>query len=115
MDSKHGDEVFDVFYTEIEERIMLLISDEEDGDVMMAERLSHRGCQEKQLLQKPFLINASRYCSFGQAAKQRRGYCGIGMGRNTAWAQSEWQGGVRRSPPASGRSGTGVFIPRCAA
>ncbi|KAK8921498.1 hypothetical protein KSP39_PZI020593 [Platanthera zijinensis] len=109
MDTKYSEEAFDVFYLEIEERIMLVISDDEDEQVMAARvkrapLVSINGNQTANFLPKSSFFDVNWYGGFDMGMKQ------------SAWPQyGATKAKPRRLPAASGRRGTGVFIPRCAA
>ncbi|KAG0480235.1 hypothetical protein HPP92_010832 [Vanilla planifolia] len=96
-----SEEAFDVFYSEIEERIMLVISEEEEDAKKGPERAPLRPLNRSPLMVPPksAFLHANWYASFDTAAKERDLRFGRGNGKKVAYE-------------AGGRRGTGVFIPR---
>ncbi|KAL0917352.1 hypothetical protein M5K25_012406 [Dendrobium thyrsiflorum] len=104
------EEALDLFYLEIEERILLLISEGEEEE---EEEDRVRKTEGAPLL--PLNNNSSQL----QPTKQgRRGYHGsenIGKKKNKPWIHeygARNNGGKRVTETARGRRGTGVFIPK---
>ncbi|KAI0507432.1 hypothetical protein KFK09_013557 [Dendrobium nobile] len=116
------EEELDLFYLEIEERILLLISEgeEEEDGVKKTERARapllslNRNTTQLPSNKNSSFLDASwysnSYIDYLQPTKQGRRGC---YGReNIGKKNKPWNNGGKRVPDIGGRKGTGVFLPR---
>lgn len=117
METKYSEEEdSDRFYKEIEQRIMHVISDDEEEEQKMKSRAPLLVIHGRRPVFYPtprLILEVNWYGPFDLGARQRRMYFGYVNWRKWAW---QWHGravGIR-VPAAKARKGTGVFIPKCA-
>ncbi|KAG0492489.1 hypothetical protein HPP92_005887 [Vanilla planifolia] len=115
MSPYSGEEAFDVLYSEIEELIKLVISDEQDEGSWETGRVPLRPVKgnRAQIYPKAFVDANWDGSSENRAATRNREVYG---GRSGEWGKSDpSRGRATRTAEAVAGRGTGVFIPKSAA
>ncbi|PKU67115.1 hypothetical protein MA16_Dca008904 [Dendrobium catenatum] len=115
MERNISEEDNENFYREIEERIMRLISDDDEEEEQKrkneAPPLSINGERPQLYPMSGSFVDASRYGTFDMGMRQWQAPFVCENCQRRAWLAHELEK-VRRSALATGRKGTGVFIPR---
>ncbi|KAI0495741.1 hypothetical protein KFK09_022048 [Dendrobium nobile] len=115
MEGNISEEDNETFYREIEERIMRLISDDDEEEEQKrkngAPPLSINGERPQLFPMSGSFVDASHYGTFDTGLRQWQSPFVCENCQRRAWLAHELEK-VRRSALATGRKGTGVFIPR---